>query len=273
MDQTDQLEKTTSCFAVILYPETFEIALVHNEADPPGEDGEKGKPEGTSLPGGRAEKGETLFETILREVQEEAGIKIKFQEFEKEPGNKVKLPTICGPYESGAFLLERKRSFKGKPIDNDVYTFFVEPLNNELGRVIETKEVGRRMFATLGNILTMPSAIKTIKDANGKVVVEEYNKAGIYHASRRRIALTLHAVGKDFFDLIPNLPELLRKLEKNKDEIGSDVYDLLYAAVQARGINPAYYATDEELVERYQTAVAEKPAADPDEEYRRWFEK
>lgn len=255
---------TTTCKGVVLYVDQIppRIPLVHNEADPVGPDGKEGKFEGDGLPGGGDENGETLFETVMREVCLEAGIIIKI---EKDPESGRKMPTICGPCEEGAFLCEPKPW-----VDNTVYTFLLEPATNELGVVSEINETGSVRFSTLGNILMMPLAMKKIRYSDGSVEVRR-NSAGIYFKDRERIVATLHVAGKNFCELVPNLADLIHKI--NREEVGDFVYDLLVGAVQAEGItNPLDRPTDEELIERYQPFVGEKPATDPDDEYRRWFE-
>ncbi len=241
----DQPRETHTCKAVVLYEdqEPPRVSLIHSKADPPGPDGKKGKPEGDDLPGGGGENGETLFETVMREVQDEAGIAIKYQEFEPCQGVVIKLPTIMGPYEDGAFVCEPKPWTT--PLPNTVWTFLLEPLDNKLRRVSEVNETGRVMFATLEDILTAPLAIKKV----GRVVIEE-NRAGIYFSTRQRIIATLHAAGKNFCKLIPNLRDLIHKI--NREEVGDFTYDLLVGALQAQGTaKPLEEASDEELVERY----------------------
>ena len=145
---------TTTCKGVVLYVDQIppRIPLVHNEADPVGPDGKEGKFEGDGLPGGGDENGETLFETVMREVCLEAGIIIKI---EKDPESGRKMPTICGPCEEGAFLCEPKPW-----VDNTVYTFLLEPATNELGVVSEINETGSVRVSAHGNILMIQHAIK-----------------------------------------------------------------------------------------------------------------
>lgn len=233
---------TATCKGVILFVDQIvpRIPLVHNEADPPGPDGKPGKFEGDGLAGGGRESGETLFGAVIREVSLEAGITIKTAE-DKE-GNKI--PTIYGPCEEGAFLCEPKPW-----INNTVYTFLLEPATNELGVVLEIYETGSVRFSTLGNILMMPLAMKKVPQPDGSVEVRK-NSAGIYFKDRERIVATLHVAGKNFCELVPNLKDLIHKI--NQEEVGDFVYDLLVGAVQAEGIaKPLERSTDEELVERY----------------------
>lgn len=249
----DQPQGANTCKAIVLYEdqEPPRIALIHSKADPPGPDGKSGKLEGDDLPGGGSEGLETLFETVIREVQEEAGIAIKYQEFEPLPGVVIKLPTILGPYEDGAFVCEPKPW-----INNTLWTFLLEPLDNKLRKVSEVNETCRVMFAALEDILTAPLAMKKV----GGVIIEE-NRAGIYFSTRQRIVAALHAAGKDFFRLVPNLSELICKIRR--DEVGDYVHDVLCGVLQAAGYDvtidgnfavvskPWRPPTDEELVELY----------------------
>lgn len=248
----DQLPETETSFAVILDDDQIpsRIYLVHNNADPIV-NGKEGKPDGIGLPGGgREQDDKTPRHTARREVARETGFK-------------AVLATYGADSRYGEIFCEPKPW-----IGNTVYSFHMRRVSGN-GRIEESDETGRDMRATLGNILMMPLAVKKTRLPDGTVRVVK-NPQGIYFSHRERLFRVLHAVGYDFCALIPNLSDLIRKV--NGEEVGDYIYDMLIGALQAGGVaNPLQRPTDEELAERYRPAIA--PAADdPDEQYRRWFE-
>lgn len=282
------LPETVTAFGIILDEEQVppRIYLVHNNADPLDDQGKEGKQTGWGLPGGGQgpeDEGPEFCEEL--KYLEELGYKPEdlppplraaLRETKRESG----LVTEPGFYneqaeDDGEILCDHKHWVK-----NTVYVFHLKKTDGRLGRIEEVDESGRVMLATLGSILTMPLAVKNERFADGNRRITK-NPEGIYFSHRMRIVKALDAMGYDFNKLLPNLQELLPKIDP--DEVGSYCYDVLIRTLQETGhdvtvksskavISKSARASDEELVTRYSDAVS-KPAPDPDEEYRRWAEK
>lgn len=235
-----------SCFGVIFEENQVPLRtyLAHNNPDPPGPNGEEGKPEGFGPSGGGGESGETPLDTVKREVKNEIGIVTEIATFGKNS-------------KSGEILFESKLIIDtktGKPAINEIYIFHLRRINaNGFVKIKETDETGRLMLATFGSILTMPLARKKIRNPDGGVTVVE-NPEGIYFSARERFFGVAEYLGYDFYELIPNLDELFPKI--NREEVGNYVYNLLADVVRkknelrerrAKFLRP----DDDELLERY----------------------
>jgi len=235
-----------SCFGVIFEEGQFplRVYLVHNNPDSPRPNGELGKPEGCGLPGGGAKDNETPFQAAFREIKDEAGII-------------TKVATRGGKdSQAGEILYEEKYVMDdaGKPALNKIYIFHLERTNSGFGKITETSETGRLILATLGSILTMPLARKFAKNADGNIVVTVENPEGIYFSTRERIFWVAKYLDYNFYDLIPNLDDLLPKIRE--EEVGWYIYGLLSEAVENKEKERERRAKllrvpDEELLEKY----------------------
>ena len=234
----EPLPKTTSCFGVIIENNQIppRIYLVHNIADPLGLNGEKGKPDGWALSGGRSLECEKPDETVRREVLGEAGLL-------------TELATRGRNSEFGEILFEAKTA-----INNEVYIFHLKRIDTEGFRNIEeTDETGRVMLADLRSILKMPLAVKVIREIDG-VEKKTKNPEGIYFSTRDRIFGVLEYLGYDFYELIPDLDKLFPEIKR--EEVGNYIYNLLAETVRKK--NELYERRaqrlrpdDDELLERY----------------------
>ena len=220
----EPLPKIKSCFGVIIEENQIppRIYLVHNNADPLGPNGEKGKPAGFGPPGGGGEKGETALEAAITEVKNEIGVT-------------TIMATHGEDSEAGEILFESKPVIDintGKPAINEIYIFHLRRKDDSsFEEIKETDETGRLMLATFGSILTMPLARKIIKGADGSTTVVE-NPEGIYFAARERFFGVAYYLGYDFYRLIPNLDEVFPKI--NREDVGNYIYNLLAEAIQER---------------------------------------
>lgn len=220
----ETLPKITSCFGVIIESNQSppRIYLVHNNADPLGSNGEERKPEGFGPPGGGGKSGETPFDTVKREVEDEIGIVTEIATY----GKKSKIGEIL--FES-KIVIETET---GKPAINEIYIFHLKRINaNGFVKIKETDETGRLMLATFGSILTMPLARKKIRNSDGSATIVE-NPEGIYFSARERFFGVAEYLGYDFYELIPNLDELFPKI--NQGEVGDYVFNLLNEAVEKK---------------------------------------
>ena len=238
------LPKITSCFGVIIEENQIppRIYLIHNNADPIGPNGEERKPEGWGLPGGGSLEGETPYETVRREVLGEAGLL-------------TEIATRGKSSEFGETLFENKPH-----INNDIYIFHLKKVDTEGFRNIEeTGETRRVMLADLGSILKMQLAIKIIPQEED-AVLRIKNPEGIYFSIRERIFGVLEYLGRDFYELIPDLDKLIGEIVPQ--EVGNYIYNLLSAVVskknedrerRAKFLRPDFDDPDEfqEVLERY----------------------
>lgn len=269
----EKLPKITSCFGVIIEENQAppRIYLIHNNADPLGPNGEEGKPDGWGLPGGGSLDDEKPYEeeidfpkgkfggTVRREVLGEAGLLTEI--------------ATRGNTEFGEILLEHKPY-----INNDILIFHlkVKEVDDKRGfRVIEeTTETRKVMLADLGSILMMPSAIKIIRQASGEK--EKINNSeGIYFSARERIFGLLHYLDRDFYQLIPDLDNLIGKI--SREEVGGYIYELLTAIVKERQeVRERHIKLllldDDELLELYANSEKYDPFIEILERYRPWIE-
>ncbi len=273
MKKVQEFPETATCFGLLIDQNQVppRIILVHNNADPLKPNGEEGKSDGYGLPGGGKEtKDQTLFHAIRREFRSETGIWVKLAPTKRKS-------------EFGEVL----REFKPW-VNNIVYTFHVEPTtleeivkeeeepdefilevmkNNKLTkkylgmeRIIETMESERSMSLTLGSILLMPLAVKKEYMTDGPFRALSKNREGIFFSHRIRIIKALDIIGYDFLELVPNLFEIIEKLDP--EDFGEGCYEFLSDIASLKIMSSSDSARrqllnmarpdEEELIEKYQ---------------------
>ena len=214
MENLKPPETTVSGFAVI-FDETLDppgvfLFHVNDEYDEEYE----AQPAGWKLPGGRYEKprDKTPRHAARNETLLEIGLKTGLAKFFKDS-------------RYGEALKENKNwAEEEEIIQLEVYTFFMKRIGNKRKKNAEPNEGGARGSFSLADILLMPLA------RNEKA--GEKNPYGIHYSARKRIFVTLKRAGYDFLELIPDLPQLIKKIDH--EEVGTDVYWILRDALDVK---------------------------------------
>lgn len=253
-------EKIVSSFAVVLdelqdppWVFLFHVNDEYEEGEE-GEDDDVAQPAGFKLPGGGYEipRDESPRHTAQNETLLEIGLNT-------EP---AKLFNNCNsPY--GESLLECKTFVdkKGQVFFLKVYTFFMKRTDSAVAGTIEKNEGGARGSFSLTDILLMPLARNT--------KTGELSPYGIHFSARKRIFITLKRAGYDFLELIPNLPELIDRIDW--EEVGEEVYWILRDALDTPGPESTTFPKEEEPTRDYSESFHEKTCpCDPC--WQRWWD-
>ncbi|MDO8676222.1 MAG: hypothetical protein Q7K16_01020 [Candidatus Azambacteria bacterium] len=230
----ETLEVIVSSFAVILDEVTDPpwIFLFHVNGEEHKETGEITQPAGWKLPGGSYEKprDRTPRHTARNETKLEIGINTRLRKFFPDS-------------QYGEALQENKIFLdKDKTLPLQVYTFFMKRIGKETDKRVETNEGGASGSFSLTDVLLMPLSRDT---KNGKL-----NPYGIHFSARKRIFTTLKRAGHNFLELIPNLPELIGRIDW--EDVGEEVYWILRDAIDAP---PESEILSEILSEEKETAL------------------
>ena len=230
-------ETIVSSFAIILDegPDPPWIFLFHVNKEEKEENNETTQPAGWKLPGGRYERprDRTPRHAARNETKLEIGINIRLRKFFRGS-------------QYGEALQENKMfPGKDKTLPLRIYTFFMERVGKETTERVETDEGDASESFSLTDVLLMPLSRNT--------KTEELNPYGIHFSSRRRIFITLKRVGYNFLELIPNLPELIDRIDW--EEVGEDVYWILLDALDTLEPKSATLPEEMEPVPDYKTAT------------------
>lgn len=208
-------ETTISSFAVILdeIQDPPWIFLFHVNNEENKETNKIAQPAGWKIPGGRYERprDRTPRHTARNETKLETGINTRLRKF------------FHGSQYGEVFQENKMFLDKDKILPLKVYTFFMKRIGKETVKRVETNEGGVSGSFSLTDVLLMPLSRNT---KNG-----ELNPYGIHFSARRRIFITLKRAGYNFLNLIPNLPELIDRIDW--EEVGEDVYWILRDALDA----------------------------------------